>query len=317
MGLLMENIDCIFCRKHNDTAVIEENGYKAVQCSQCGLIYVSPRPSLNDIHNLYAHDSAHQSACDHISADFLSRLYAKHNLKILKSFLKNGAILEIGAGAGYFSHEAQKTGFEPYAIEFNPIQSNYIRRELKIPCEEKPLGPSTFGDRIFDAVYHCNVISHFFDPVSEFNKINQKLKEGGYLVFETGNLGDVDYKYFKYFHHFSLPDHLFFFSTRNLRDLLQKTGFELIRIYRYSIMPDLALNSPVLKKIREIIKFKIFRHNKNKTPGNNTDIGKDIKKRRWDYFRDIFAYLLRYKAGYLLAKNNVPQTILIVARKTK
>ena len=175
----MEKIKCIFCEKENDQVVIEENGYVGRKCSQCGLIYISPRPSFDEVRDLYGHGAAYVSAESHISAEFAARSYARHHLKTVNSYLENGAILEIGAGAGYFLDEARKLGLEPYGIEFNPTQANFIRNELKIPCEESPLSMSTFGGKKFDIVYHCDVISHLFDPVSEFIKTHQKMEDGG------------------------------------------------------------------------------------------------------------------------------------------
>ena len=115
---------------------------------------------------------------------------------------------------------------------------------------------STFGGKKFDIVYHCDVISHLFDPVSEFIKTHQKMEDGGVLIFETGNLGDVKQKYFRYFNIFQYPDHLFFFGTNNLIELLEKSGFDLIKIYRYSVLPQLIARKAVfgiLNAIRNLV----------------------------------------------------------------
>lgn len=173
----MEDIQCIFCNRSSNQIVIEENGYKGRKCPKCGLIFISPRPTFTEILNLYCHDKSHVSAESHISCAFSKRLYAKHNLQIIKKFIKNGSILEIGPGAGYFLDEARKEGFEVYGIEFNNIQADFIRSRLGIHCEESPLDVSLFDGKKFDIIYHCNVISHFYDPISEFQKINNKLKK--------------------------------------------------------------------------------------------------------------------------------------------
>lgn len=321
----MENIKCIFCEKENNRVAIEENGYMGRKCSQCGLIYISPRPSFDEIVTLYEHDGVHISAESHISAEFSKRLYARHNLKIVTSFVKSGTLLEIGAGAGYFLDEARKIGFNPYGIELNPIQANYIRAKLEIPCEESPLTTSVFEGKKFDVVYHCDVISHFFDPISEFRKINERMKKGSFLVFETGNLGEVNQKYFKHFQRFQYPDHLFFFSADNLRDLLEKTGFEFLKIYRYSILPELMVIKAFAKTKDLALKFnKRGRYSNNssreknltgdvlQSPHKNSN-AKKVMRIGWNYFN----YIVRYKIGYIIPKTHMPQTIVVVARKKK
>ena len=323
----MEEIKCIFCESESNQIVIEENGFKGRKCPQCGLIYISPRPSLNEIIDLYVHDDANISAESHISAASLEILYAKHHLKIIRSVVKSGALLEIGPGAGYFLDEARKLGFEPHGIELNSVQANFIRNRLNIPCEESLLSTSVFEGKKFDVVYHCDVISHFFNPISEFRKINEILKDDSFLVFETGNLGEVDQSYFKYIQKFQYPDHLFFFSTDNLIDLLEKTGFKFIKLYRYSILPQLVATK-ILSGVKNLIKRDVLKSNeKEDHPSDGSSVGnplgansqsfnsKSIVKKTISNVYRYFNYILRYKIGRIAPKALRPQTVILVAKK--
>lgn len=333
----MNEIKCIFCETESDRVVIRENGYEGRQCHQCGLIYVSPRPSLDEIIDLYGHDEAHISAQSHISADFAKRLYAKHNLNIIRSVIKSGSLLEIGAGAGYFLDEARKMGFEPYGLEFNPVQANFMRNQLKIPCEESPISKSIFEEKKFDVIYHCDVISHFFDPLSDFRTMNELMKEESFLIFETGNFAEVDQKYYQYISSFQYPDHLFFFSADNLAKLLEKTGFQVIKILRYSTLPQLITMktlSDIKKSVQKILlnsqnltskaeKSAIDRnHTSTKSISNSQTSSvmslvknsiKNVYKSGYHYF----TYLLRYKIGSIAPKVHCPQTIIVIAKKVK
>ena len=71
--------------------------------------------------------------------------------------------------------------------------------------------------------------------------MHRALKPDGLLVFETGNIADVDRKYMKYFSQFSYPDHLFFFGEQSLNILLERTGFAMRCIDREAIMLQLIL----------------------------------------------------------------------------
>lgn len=321
----MKEIECIFCGINNDRVVIEENGYQGKKCDRCGLIYISPRPSFDEIIDLYGHDDAHTSATSHISSDYLKRLYARHNLNIIRSVVQNGALLEIGAGAGYFLDEARKMDFEPYGLEFNPIQANFIRNDLELPCEESPLDASIFAGKKFDVVYHCDVISHLFDPISDFKKINEIMKDDAFLIFETGNFGDVDRSYFKHIQRFQYPDHLFFFSTDNLIELLEKANFQLVKIHRYSILPQL-LAQKVFFGVRNLISIsnqEKEKHSSNesriKSSTNSSSLKtkrtKSIVKKSLSNAYKYFNYLLRYKIGEIAPKTHRPQTVIVIAKK--
>ena len=323
----MNEIKCIFCEIESDQVVIVENGYKGKKCPQCGLIYISPRPSYDEIVNLYGHDGAHIKADSHISGDFIRRVYARHHLRIINSFVKSGALLDVGAGGGFFLDEARKKGFKPYGLEINPIQASFIRNKLYIPCEESPINTTIFEGKHFDVVYHCDVISHFFDPISDFKKINGIMRDGSFLIFETGNFGEVDQKYFKHIKRFQYPDHLFFFSNDNLINLLENTGFDFIKIYRYSILPQLKVLK-VLSNTKHVIKQYLSEANaKDKHSPNNGSVTiksivnsqsfnaestvKKIIKITYQYF----IYLLRYKIGRIVLKSHRPQTVIVIARK--
>jgi len=311
----MEEIRCIFCNKSTNHIIIEENGYKGRKCPTCGLVYISPRPSYSEILDSYRLDQAHTSAKSQISAVVSRKLVAKHHLQIIKKFIESSSMLEIGAGAGYFLDEARKLGFDVYAIEVNKTLAKFIRRKLGIPCEEHHLNVSSFGGKKFEIIYHCDVISHFCDPISEFEKINNKLKKGGLVVFETGNVGDVEEKYYKYFPSFQYPDHLFFFSVDNLKKLLSRTGFELISIYQFSILAELIL----LRMIKCLIPAKPNAPEKlegrNGRSYSHIEARESFLKQTITNFFFCFDFLVRYKLGYLLPKKGRPQTIIIVARK--
>lgn len=324
----MKEIKCIFCDTESNNVVIEENGYKGKKCPKCGLIFISPRPSFDEILNLYGHDDAHISAQSHIFADFRNRLFARHHLRLIRSFIRSGTLLEIGAGAGYFLDEARKIGFNPHGLEFNPIQSNYIKNNLSIPCEESPVNTSIFQGTQFDVIYHCDVVSHFFDPISDFTNINKIMKDDSFLIFETGNLGEVNPIYYKYFQRFQYPDHLFFFSTSNLVNLLEKTGFDFIKVYRYSILPQLKAEK-ALSGVKKLIGKHVLGADKkqqyspddveavdiNSVVNYQSSRTRSIINKNINNIYQYFSYVLRYKIGRIAPKSHRPQTIIIVARK--
>jgi 2-polyprenyl-3-methyl-5-hydroxy-6-metoxy-1,4-benzoquinol methylase len=313
----MKDIKCIFCNVGSDHIVIDENGYKGRKCPQCGLIYVSPRPSFSQTINLYTNDKVSTYAESIIPNDYAKRLHAKYTLNIIKKYKKSGSILEIGAGAGYFLDEARKEGFEVYGIELNNILANFINNTFGIPCEETSLEKFSFGGKNFDLIYHCNALSHLYDPLVEFRRMNNKLSKNSLLVFETGNLGDVKERYYRTFTKFHYPDHLFFFSEDSLRHLLNMTGFEVIKIYRYSILPD-YLKKKLILAIKYFSKSKKARKTEGKSNLPETLFQDDNRSGLRQLLKKSNIYLsfaLLYNIGYIVSKQGQPQTLIIVAKK--
>jgi 2-polyprenyl-3-methyl-5-hydroxy-6-metoxy-1,4-benzoquinol methylase len=305
---------CIFCNKKSSQIVIEEEGYQCRKCSSCDLIYISNRPSLEEIEKLYNRVQANRSADASISGFFSRRVHGRHHLKIIKKFIKNGSLLEIGPGEGSFLYEARKEGFEVGGIELNNIQANFIKNSLGISCEESPLNAFSFDGKKFDIIYHRDVISHFYDPIAEFQKMNERLNDNGFLIFETGNLGNVGKKYFKLFTSFQLPDHLFFFSDKNLKELLRRTGFEFIKAYRYSKVPLLWVMRSLKTKTDQ---FTVRGETKHLRDPNLSF--EKIDTFTFQYFLrnafNYFSYLMLYKIGYVIPKKGRPQSLFVIAQK--
>ena len=322
----MNSISCIFCSKPETESpvAIEEDGFSGRKCVYCGLIYISPRPDLGEIQDLYGHSQAHIPAGDHLQKNFGKYLHDRHMISLLEPYKKQGALLDIGAGGGKFLLEAKKAGYEVFGIELNPSQSDHVQGVLGIPCEARPLAEA-HRDQMFDVIYHCDVISHFYDPIAEFRLMHDRLKKEGLLFFETGNIGDIAEKYYSVFAKFQYPDHLFFFGEKSLKTLLRQTGFELLEIRRYSILPQLKVLQFlqwVLKCIRPMIPKRDRKktHNEGTASANfppsalqenqGTPLPGPVKM-----VAHAFLHFLRYTVGRGLPKTGRPQTLVVIARK--
>ena len=316
----LESIDCIFCGPAPSEVTIVENGFEARRCSTCGLIFVSPRPTRERIADLYRLDEAHLSAESHLSGagSPLGRLYARHDVRQIRRHVKRGRLLEVGAGNGNVLVEARRRGFDVYGIELNPTQAAFIRDRLGIPCYASL--DEIYRDRRedpFDVVFHRDVLSHLFDPLEDFSRLNGLLADGGTMVFETGNLGDVDRSYFKHVKVFQLPDHLFFFSDRSIDELLRRTGFTRVATRQYSILPQLAVIS-ALRKLRGLgtgspsVRAGASRSGEPAGSSSRTAIAR--------FLRTTVAFAMfgvRYGIGALAPKRGRPQTVVIVASKER
>jgi hypothetical protein len=320
------NIHCLLCDSNDSRVLIEENGYQGRKCAGCGLIYVSPRPSMDEIHDLYGHDDARVTAESHISSAFPKRLYARHHLNLIQRHQNGGKLLEIGAGAGYFLDEARKRGFDCHGLEFNPIQRRYITEHLCIDCEQTALGKSSYMNEKFDLIYHCDVISHFYNPIEELGLMNHVLTMGGYMVFETGNIGDMDSAYLTYINRFQYPDHLFFFGVKNLENLLERTGFELVKLHRFSLLPQLRL-SRAISLLKERLVGRLLRQGTGSEPEQRANgvatEANERSSRSWSKLlktarinaMEYLYFQLRYNVGKFWVKPGHAQTLILVARK--
>ncbi|OGW47649.1 MAG: hypothetical protein A2Y66_01535 [Nitrospirae bacterium RBG_13_41_22] len=310
----LSHINCIFCGKESKRIEWVENGFTGKRCD-CGLLYISPRPNASEILSLYASDEEIVSSQSSHNAGLSKRLASRYRLKLIKKYMAQGSLLEIGSGDGYFLDESRLAGFEPYGVELNHKKAEFTKEQLGVPVETKPFTESSFGGIYFHIICHFDVISHFYDPFSEFKKFNRSLKSNGILFFETGNGGDLSRWWLRFIGRLQYPQHLFLFSEKNIKQLCDQTGFEIIGFHRYSIFFQLGAIK-LIQWFRKHLGKRFFKREKNL-------VRQGILKvpRRYSYLQVLLfkalilmSFFIRYKIGRLLPKTG-PQTIIYIAKK--
>jgi SAM-dependent methyltransferase len=283
----LERGACPLCSVAGTPTGITENGFRLERCGRCRLLFVSPRPRDAEIRAIYEHDAAHTASRQLLarSRDPQAVAHARYTLRLLRPHQQRGMLLEIGAGAGLFMNEARRAGYAITAVEPNPVQAVFMAKTFGIQAITAALGSEALEDRRFDVVYHCNVLSHFPDPVAALALIRSRLRPGGILLMETGNFADVDPRFYRVIartERFQLPDHLYFFGERSLRLLLERTGFAVRRMHRYSRIAE--KHSPRLLQALHLGRL-AYR----------------------------FQFLMTYRIGRWLPKRGRPQTLIVVA----
>lgn len=313
----METITCLFCGSDGDP-YLEEDGWTARRCQNCGLVFLSPRPSPDEVEAIYREDQAHLPADLHLQRHPGSVRHrdAAHVVSLISRRVSGGRFIEIGPGGGLVLDAARQAGFDVAGIELNPTQAAHIRDELGIECSEtmadlRPLA----GDGGADVVYFRDVLSHFPDPIATYRAFHDASKPGGMLVFETGN-GDFDHRYAKLFGTFQFPDHLFFFTERSLDLLLSESGFERVETLRYGLIPELWCNVQ-LRKLRMVFKgvgnsqsgvTRTVPPASNAAPPGDGSLARSALE--W------WNYMLRYGVGRVTPHRHKPYTMIVFARRT-
>jgi SAM-dependent methyltransferase len=310
----VDEILCILCGKRNNHIAITENGYHGIKCENCGIIYISPRPSATEISAIYKDHDSKKYADTQFQFQRYKGKEAGQTLLRIRKYRESGSILELGPGGGFFLTAARVNGYEPFGIELNPIEARWINEKLLIPCETAALSKSSFGGRKFDIIYHKDVLSHFYDPLDTFRIINQSLNKNGILVFETGNIADVKATRYKWFSQFSYPDHLFFYGEKSIETLLNRTGFKSLCVYQDAILPQLCLQK-LLWKMKDPLKDKKTVENIGSQAefDNNWHQNMSVKRR----LRTLYRYTNHYlgKIGPILPKKGWPLKLLVIAEK--
>lgn len=234
----MEDVPCDLCGVQDATEYAEENGYRAVQCRRCGLVYVTPRPSLEDMKQLYDGQETRVDLRAHLLRRDVKCAQARRSLRTIARFQPPGRLLEVGSAAGYLLWEAKKIGYDVQGLDITHAFVEFSRTQLGVPVHEGTLQDAPFADGAFDVVYTRNVLSHLAFPRMEHERIHRLIRPGGFLIFETGNVAELPAADAG---ELELPDHLYHFGEATIRRLLSLTGFSVRAVNRYGLLEHLPV----------------------------------------------------------------------------
>jgi len=207
-------------------------------------------------------DQCHEMAREHAwggneSFDtFRLNITLKRLLKIIPSKEKLN-ILEIGFGAGYLMKKLIEKGHTLAGIDAGLLKRD-VDQSLEKSGAELFFGNAEEYDlpeNAYDLIYAIHLIEHLTFPEAVFNNAYASLKPGGHVFFITPNGRSKGLSWFKEaWWNLEDPTHVRFFSPESVTLMLQKCGYENVRITR-PLMDSLTLESNSLwRKISPSVK---------------------------------------------------------------
>ena len=163
----MEYVNCNLCGldetqvlfRKKDKFGITEDEFNVVECRRCGLLYVNPRPTQEEIGRFYPETYSWKETLE--ADSFLTKWvrglekgYRYHLLKdevskVVKFTGRNsGKLLDIGCGTGDRLDVFRSIGFETYGVETSD-SADYAKEHLKLNVVKGDLFFSPFSGSFF------------------------------------------------------------------------------------------------------------------------------------------------------------------------
>lgn len=250
----MEIVNCNFCGAddshlfliNRDRLLNKDDLFSLVQCNQCDLIYLNPRPSAQEIKAFYP-DSYGVYTSDQTNPvlRWLKELLWSQDRALLNKYISDQArILEVGCGSGeYLAYMRDKAGWEVQGIEISPFIVEKAKQDYNLKVHLGTLTQTQLPEQAFDAVIMKYVLEHVHDPLESVTKISQILKPGGIFYFIIPDPDSWELKLFgKYWNGLDTPRHLFLFPRNTIEATLRKCGLVPVST-SYTVIPnDLILS---------------------------------------------------------------------------
>ncbi len=148
------------------------------RCTVCGYAFLRhPGPS----HDYWPEDGAGASA-------FWSRAktaYFGSALELLAGMVVGRRLLDVGGGAGFFSEQALRSGWDAFSLDVSPVATRASSDRLGVDRALTSIG--ALEPASFDVATLWCVIAHVDDSVALMSDVSRVLKPGGLAWITTPN----------------------------------------------------------------------------------------------------------------------------------
>jgi len=140
-------------------------------------------------------------------------------------------LLEVGAAAGFLLDEARARGYAAVGLEPNDAMAARARETLGLDVRTGRLGELPLDPAGFDAACAFHVVEHLDAPLGALRALHAALKPGGHLLVEVPNAQSAAARRLgAAWQPLDLPYHVGHHGPRSLRTLLERAGFEVLRV---------------------------------------------------------------------------------------
>jgi len=227
-----ENLLCECCGNATAPEIAAKRGYALRKCLNCGLFFVWPQPSREELGFLYSRSQGYfgTAATDLAKTSGESAL-SLHKL-LAERRLGKGMLLDIGCATGELIFHMKKLG---YTVAGCDVSAEAVRIAIDNGLDAKVGDIETlqYQAESFDIINMGDVLEHVSSPHDTLRTAFSLLKPGGAIVIATPNsnssfaLSTLLLSRTTGFPwaHSEAPYHLFEFAPKSILELLVKAGF--------------------------------------------------------------------------------------------
>lgn len=257
-------VHCDLCGEKNRQILFVKEGFPHCRCTNCGLVYVSPRLKRHlELQKSYGTGTMGE---DQLTAAQKKRL--KQAVAKIEPWRQLNRFMDIGPGRGWYLNAAAEAGWETWAVEVNSKALSYLKKMSSSHIIATPAEEFESPGDYFDVVRLSDVIEHLTSPRRVVERIFRSLRPGGLLELSTTNFASLSMMINgPQWMYLNGTDHIILFDPHTMSRLLTQTGFQQVQIRTrdfhlkrrlYHPERELPPSSIVLRPFRKLIDETIF-----------------------------------------------------------
>ena len=221
---------CHVCKGLRVYYLFSACGHRVVRCDDCGLVFLNPQPSDDELAQVYGENYflGSDSEAGRKTVSDIKQATARLYLSEIRRYhgSESGRLLEVGCGDGDFLVLAEAEGWNVTSIEYSPAASKRAQLRLKngeVRCGE--LQQAGLAAEQFDLCVISDVIEHIRSPGDFLQEIHRVLKPGGTLFIATPSIDSWSARVMRRNWMEFKAEHLIYFDRQTLQTALFKSGF--------------------------------------------------------------------------------------------
>jgi SAM-dependent methyltransferase len=248
-----ESVGCLTCGSRTSSPFLtgeddltgKPGRFTFVKCSDCGLVYQTPRLTLDGIRPYYEDQYiAHQP---HARWGVLAPLFRaamgsldRTKLRIVQRHTTLGPssrLLDVGCGSGSFlARVKQATGAAVAGVDFVDLSH---RNEFDgVEFHHGVFNEQHVGRDRFDVITMWHFLEHDYDPQRSLRQAMNALTPGGLLVIEVPRLDSLSFRLFgSRWPGVQAPQHTALFDKDSLVRMVSSAGFTVVEHLPYGAFP--------------------------------------------------------------------------------
>ena len=241
--------------------------FHLVECSNCRLIRLHPWPSAGELRTYYP--DGYWFAPGRDTASRLEEAYRRFVLRDHLSFVmqavedsdEDGIVLDVGCGGGLLLGRLQQLGLRVAGLDNSTSAASaaWTSNQVRVVCGDLSQSPLRSGSCSVVTMFH--VLEHLPNAASYISAARELLTPNGRLVVQVPNASSWQFLLLgAHWNGIDVPRHLVNYRESDLKNLLDRCGFQVVRRKNFtlrdnpaglasSLAPEL---DPMARRIRKI-----------------------------------------------------------------
>jgi SAM-dependent methyltransferase len=238
---------------------IPTENFTVVQCDNCTLLYLNPRPTTAEIGRYYppTYYPATAPVSKHLTGglkrwirqDFYNYprlktewwqplrkvlLWPEKAWRVFRGrnilpWIGEGRLLDVGCSSGGNLASFQDQGWDVYGIDVSHTAVKIAQKRFGDRVRHGSLIDAAYPHSYFNVVHFSHSLEHMHNPLNILMESHRILSDNNLLVVTVPNAGSLERKLLGHWWvQWDLPRHLYHFDMITLHKLLHKAGFQVI-----------------------------------------------------------------------------------------